>query len=389
MEHKTLTFEVKAIDYTGRTLEGFAAAFGNLDQVGDVIHPGAFRKTLAERGQKIKFLWQHDPTEPIGKLIEAHEEPGGLFVKAIISDTQRGRDALALLKDGAIGEMSIGYDTVKGGMDYTKDAKGNTIRNLREIKLYEFSLVTFPANEQAVVTSVKQDVTPEEAKPWRAVRNGDKWNVYKLDSEGDPTGESLGEHDSEAEAQAQVRALYASEADKKSKKSLGTLAESQIHSFFTNFADTWYGEEKLTREERIILSSAIGDALSAFVKTIEEKAPQLYIRQYYDENPPKGGGPVSQRKVGRTISAATLAKLKAARDVIDELCNMGMIEEETEEDEDENPIDKEVKSATIIVTPDEDQAVEPTQSNSAAGPVRPPTEMLLRLIDLELSDLHH
>ena len=68
------------------------------------------------------------------------------------SDTQRGRDALALLKDGAIGEMSIGYDTVKGGMDYTKDAKGNTIRNLREIKLYEFSLVTFPANEQAIVT---------------------------------------------------------------------------------------------------------------------------------------------------------------------------------------------------------------------------------------------
>src|SRR5512139_1749898 len=194
MEHKTLSFEIKAVDFEGRTLEGFAAAFGNIDQVGDVIHPGAFRKTLAERGQKIKFLWQHDPTEPIGKLIEAHEDTGGLFVKAIISDTQRGRDALALLKDGAIGEMSIGYDTVKGGMDYSKDAKGNTVRNLREIKLYEFSLVTFPANEQAIVTSVKeQDVTPEEAKPWRAVRNGDKWNVYKLDADGEPTGESLGE----------------------------------------------------------------------------------------------------------------------------------------------------------------------------------------------------
>lgn len=163
MEHKTLAFEIKAIDYTGRTLEGFAAAFGNLDQVGDIIHPGAFRKTLSERGGRIKFLWQHDPTEPIGKLQEAREDQGGLFVKAIISDTQRGRDALALLKDGAIGEMSIGYDTVKGGMDYSKDEKGNPVRNLREVKLWEFSLVTFPANEMAQVTAVKtQDVAPAE-----------------------------------------------------------------------------------------------------------------------------------------------------------------------------------------------------------------------------------
>src|SRR5512139_2975068 len=110
MEHKTLTFEVKAIDYTGRTLEGYAAAFGNLDQVGDIIHPGAFTKTLAECGNKIKFLWQYDPTEPIGRLMEAREDHGGLYVKAIISDTVRGRDALALLRDGAISEMSIGYD---------------------------------------------------------------------------------------------------------------------------------------------------------------------------------------------------------------------------------------------------------------------------------------
>jgi len=156
MEHKTLAFEVKAIDYEGRTLEGFAAAFGNIDQVGDIIHPGAFSKTLLERGQRIKFLWQHDPNEPIGRMVEAREQSGGLYVKAVISDTTRGRDAIALLKDGAIGEMSIGYDAVKGGTDYTKSAEGKSVRNLREIKLYEFSLVTFPANEQAIVTALKE-----------------------------------------------------------------------------------------------------------------------------------------------------------------------------------------------------------------------------------------
>src|SRR5512135_3253608 len=120
MEHKNLTFEIKSVDYEGRTLEGFAAGIGNLDQGGDIIHPGAFRKTLVERGGKIKFLWQHDPTDPIGRLMEAREESNGLFVKAIVSDTARGRDALALLKDGAIGEMSIGYDPVKGATDYSK-----------------------------------------------------------------------------------------------------------------------------------------------------------------------------------------------------------------------------------------------------------------------------
>ena len=170
MEHKTFSVEIKAVDFTGRTVEGYAAAFGNIDQVGDIIHPGAFKQTITDRGNKIKFLWQHDPSEPIGRILSIAEDKNGLQFKAAISDTSRGRDALALLKDGAIGEMSIGYDTVKGGMDYTKSAAGETVRNLRALKLWEISLVTFPANESAVVTGVKQqDVMPTESKPYRNV----------------------------------------------------------------------------------------------------------------------------------------------------------------------------------------------------------------------------
>lgn len=304
METKLLAFEIKAIDYEGRTLEGYAAAFGNIDQVGDIIHPGAFRKTLSERGGRIKFLWQHDPKEPIGRLIEAREEDHGLSVKAVISDTARGRDALALLKDGAIGEMSIGYDAVKGGVDYSK-FEGRSVRNLREIKLYEFSLVTFPANEAAIVTGLKQqqDVTPSEGKPWVVAKRGDKWGVFKEDADGEPEGEALGMHDSEEEAQAQMRALYAN-ADDDKKKSV---------------------------------------------------------------------------KAGRTISAATLTKLKAARDVIDELCQMG---EYNGMDDEEEP--DEMKSAPGGVP----QAAE-KQHEQEAGPVIPPTEKMLRLIEIELSELHH
>lgn len=201
-EIKTFAFELTKLD--GRTFEGYASTFGNLDLVGDIIHPGAFTKTLTERGNKIRLLWQHDPSEPIGRPVELREDGKGLFIKAILSDCQRGRDALALLKDGAIGEMSIGYDSVAGGTDYSKGVNGKTIRNLREVKLYEVSLVTFAANPEALVTAVKgaipfkaTDMAPEDMA-WdggRAVRECEGRDQLRMihawvDPDGDPNVKS-------------------------------------------------------------------------------------------------------------------------------------------------------------------------------------------------------
>jgi len=154
-EYKTFDFEVKQVDYDGRTVVGYAAVFSNVDLGRDIIHPGAFAKTLTERGNKVRFLWQHDQHEPIGKPVEMHEDDHGLFIKAIVSDTARGRDALALLRDGAISGLSIGYDAIPGGTDYTKADDGEPVRNLRELRLWEFSLVSMPMNEQAGVTALK------------------------------------------------------------------------------------------------------------------------------------------------------------------------------------------------------------------------------------------
>ena len=155
-EYKTFDFKVTNLDIEGRTVEGYAAVFGNLDLGRDIIHPGAFAKTLAERGNKVRFLWQHDMREPIGKPIEMHEDNSGLFMKAIVSDTARGRDALALLRDGAISGLSIGYDAIPGGTDYTKAEDGEPVRNLRELRLWEVSLVSIPMNEAAGVTALKE-----------------------------------------------------------------------------------------------------------------------------------------------------------------------------------------------------------------------------------------
>ena len=75
-EIKEVPFTVNAVDAEGRTFSGLAAIFGNIDLVDDVIHTGAFTKTLTERGSRVKFLWQHDQSEPLGKITSLQETPG-------------------------------------------------------------------------------------------------------------------------------------------------------------------------------------------------------------------------------------------------------------------------------------------------------------------------
>jgi uncharacterized protein len=143
------------------TFEGYASVFNNVDWAGDVILPGAFTRTLKNKmtnGKSFPLLWQHDPYEPIGMITEAYEDANGLKFKGkIIMESDSARQKHALLKAGAISGVSIGYDPVEYSMvDDTmeEDSKGCR-RKLKEIRLWEISLVTFPCNEEAQVTDVK------------------------------------------------------------------------------------------------------------------------------------------------------------------------------------------------------------------------------------------
>lgn len=148
-ELKALQFKA-AVDLEERTFEGYASTFGNIDQAGDIIMPGAFTKTIQERFPtgSIKILWQH--YDPLGMPVEIREDEKGLYVKGKISKTRLGDEALELMRDGVVNQMSIGFTIVKA--DYDEET-GNRI--IREVKLWEFSPVTFPANEKAVITAVK------------------------------------------------------------------------------------------------------------------------------------------------------------------------------------------------------------------------------------------
>jgi len=128
--------------------EGVAAVYGNKDQGGDIIKPGAFAKSIAEQ-PSVPLLWQHDQREPIGTgtLKDTAE---GLAIKGkLVMQSDVARKARALMKAGALKGLSIGYQIVKA-------SAANGARLLEELKLAEVSLVTFPMNPKALVTGVKE-----------------------------------------------------------------------------------------------------------------------------------------------------------------------------------------------------------------------------------------
>lgn len=149
MLRKALALDLKAAPGEDGVFEGYASVFGVVDQGYDVVERGAFVKSLARR--KPKMLWQHEMDKPIGVWDDVHEDERGLFVKGrLLTDVSKGKEALALLKAGAIDSMSIGYRTVEATTDGERH-----IRKLLEVDLYEISLVTFPMLPDAKVTDVK------------------------------------------------------------------------------------------------------------------------------------------------------------------------------------------------------------------------------------------
>lgn len=148
--------EVKSLDADG-TFTGYGSVFGNTDSYGDVVEKGAFKGSLAAHkaaGKMPAMLWQHKSDEPIGVWLEMKEDDYGLFVKGqlLVEDDPLAKRAYAHLKAGSVGGLSIGYSIPKGGGEWDEAAG---VYRLKQVKLWETSLVTFPANEAATVSTVK------------------------------------------------------------------------------------------------------------------------------------------------------------------------------------------------------------------------------------------
>jgi len=121
-------------------LAGYASVFGRADLADDIVHAGAFSRSLDARGDRpLPMLFQHDPAVPVGVWTRAFEDARGLRVEgALEAATPRGEAALNLVRSGAVDGLSIGYRTLR-----SRRRSGGG-RDLLEIELWEVSLVTFP-----------------------------------------------------------------------------------------------------------------------------------------------------------------------------------------------------------------------------------------------------
>ncbi|MBX3537379.1 MAG: HK97 family phage prohead protease [Chelatococcus sp.] len=141
--------------------EGHASLFGVPDLGRDVVERGAFRASLDRRGIKgVKLLWQHDPGEPIGRWLALAEDARGLKVRGQLNlAVGRAREIHALMRDGAVDGLSIGYRTERARTD-PRDG----LRHISRLDLWEISLVTFPMLPGARVGSVKRDLSRDRLR---------------------------------------------------------------------------------------------------------------------------------------------------------------------------------------------------------------------------------
>jgi len=151
LEVKYAPLAISEVEADG-LFEGYASVFGEADMTCDVVLPGAFRASLAQRGPRgVRMLFQHDPKEVVGVWLDLGEDARGLRVRGRLLPTiRRAGELLVLLREKALDGLSIGFRTVEGRTDPQTGT-----RALHRIDLWEISLVTFPMLPTARIAGVK------------------------------------------------------------------------------------------------------------------------------------------------------------------------------------------------------------------------------------------
>jgi HK97 family phage prohead protease len=165
---------------------GYASLFDVVDSCNDVITPEAFDSV---KNKKYVLLWQHNASEPIGKIISIVKDEKGLYVTGeLCLGIQKANDVYHMLKEEIIDSMSIGYTAED--YEHKQHHDGRVIRLIKSIKLWEISLVTFPANEGAKITNVKKNNKYREQEKFQC----DQYNYNQCDDQYDENDESILNH---------------------------------------------------------------------------------------------------------------------------------------------------------------------------------------------------
>lgn len=172
-EVKFCKLDLKGVSLDG-SFEGYASLFGREDLSRDIVERGAFRQSLKARGTTgVKMLFQHDAAQPIGVWDRLYEDARGLFARGLfargrlMTNVARAREVHALMRAGAVDGLSIGFRPVTARTD-----RRSGVRRLLRIDLWEISVVTFPMQPDARVTTVK--AAPFDGK-WPTEREFERW----------------------------------------------------------------------------------------------------------------------------------------------------------------------------------------------------------------------
>lgn len=181
MEHLFKSFELKA-DGDNGTIEGYFSTYEKTpDSYGDIITPGAFTETLKKReetGHPFPLCFNHDFDKIIGVVDSIEEKEHGPYMKGHFLDTELAQDVRKFIKSGAVYQFSFAYDVLENRKP-TEDEKANNVLNvLTKLDLFEVSVVTVPANQNAIITEVKSD-TPE-TKAGRRNRKSDEDTIKTI-----------------------------------------------------------------------------------------------------------------------------------------------------------------------------------------------------------------
>ena len=158
-QFETREMEFRLTDKDKREVAGIAVPYGTLEN-GEM-----FARDSVTLDPEAKLMWQHDKSEPIGRIIEGRHTDEGFEIRATISETARGKDAIALLEDGVINRFSVGFLMRKS----TQDEERNRI--VTDAYVREVSLVSFPWYEGATVTELRDE--PEQDIPVSAEQKGE------------------------------------------------------------------------------------------------------------------------------------------------------------------------------------------------------------------------
>ena len=155
--HLFKSFEMKADEVGG--ISGFFSTYDKTpDSYGDIIEPGAFTKTLEKRkesGHPFPLCFNHDFDKVIGAVDSVEDTEKGPYIEAHFLDTQQAQDVRKMLQSGAIYQFSFAYDVLGARQPNEEEKKAGVTNVLTEVEVYEVSVVTVPASQNAVATEIK------------------------------------------------------------------------------------------------------------------------------------------------------------------------------------------------------------------------------------------